>query len=84
MTVAGAKAIPYKMSGGGTQSDYEVGRVRASATKTIVLDLNVEGSAVESDSGADYVLRLNGRVIKRMTYPQARRMLGLGDNWATA
>lgn len=73
--------MPIQMSGGGSQESYEVGRIRASQEKTIVLDLQIEGSSVESDANADYVLKLNGRTIKRMNYHQARRMLGLGDNW---
>ncbi len=77
-------AKPYTMSDGSIQPDYEVGRVRASALKTIALDLDISGSAVEADSDAEYVLRINGRVLKRMNYHQAKRLLGLGDNWATA
>jgi hypothetical protein len=51
-----------------------VGEVSTLTSKVVVVDISVDPTAIEYDATAEYIVRLNGKVVKRMNAWQAIRM----------
>ena len=53
----------------------KIGDVTGHTTKTFTFDVNITGlDEYQHDNAQEFILRVNGQVLKRMNYHQAERM----------
>ena len=72
MAARGMTSSPYKTE---TMVDTSAGTVRRTQKRIVVIEVTVDPvDGYDDDTEADYLITVNGRTVKRMTYYQAQRM----------
>ena len=58
------------------KSQFPYGNVTRNEKKIVSYDVTIEPLEYDANGDAEYVITVNGKVIKRMNYWQAARLLG--------